>query len=91
MLMVFDPPNRQIAKTTLWASPRNPDASFDQVLPRPAFCGKSYEGIFPDNNSFCATYFPEAITKAVVQHTSAVLLVPSYTEEASSLCSTNVF
>ena len=44
--MLFDPPSPQIAKTTLWASPPK-RAFFDQVLSRPAFWGKSYEGFFP--------------------------------------------
>ena len=56
--MVFDPPNRQIAKTTLWASPPDPDASFDQVLSRPAFCGKSYEGFFQGKTRFVQHTLP---------------------------------
>ena len=45
--MLFDPPNRQIAKTTLLGiTPPNPGASFDQVLLRPVFSGKSYEVFF---------------------------------------------
>ena len=60
--MVFDPPSRQIAKTTLWASPHDQGASFDQVLSRPAFSGKSYEGFFPHKiNVVQLTSPPKAI------------------------------
>ena len=51
--MVFDPPSRQIAKTIVWASPPDQGAFFDQVLSRPAFWGKSYEGFFPEQMFLC--------------------------------------
>ena len=52
--MVFDPSSRQIAKTTVWASPPDQGASFDKVLLRLAFWGKNYEGFFPFGRLFNA-------------------------------------
>ena len=63
ILLVFDPPSRHIAKTTVGTSPPNPGTSFDQVLSRPVFSGKSYEGFFSEKR-ICATYFPPTVTKA---------------------------
>ena len=59
ILMFFDPPSRQIAKTTVWASPPNQGASFDQVLSRLVFSGKSYEGLFPRKSIVVQLTFPK--------------------------------
>ena len=45
-------------------------AFFDQVLLRPAFWDKSYEGFFLRKIVLCATYFPQTVTKAFVQLTT---------------------
>ena len=79
-----DPPRRQIANTSLWASPPpNPDAFVDQVLRGQPSGARAMTASFP-KQLFCVTSFPKTVTKTFVQLTRS-----EHTHRARVQCATS--